>query len=567
MGGPTLKVNLLQMRPQRWLPLYSDVATIIRDGLTKSQPLPGIRAQVLNHIGGKFPAGLKFDAPLPDEQRFIRNLFQQSRSMHRSEFSLFATVVEQQLAISRLRALLSGGVGMVSGDPAAVAMNAAGEIIPGAYVNCIKEEVTVLDINVVDCEGLIGQMDPAAVVRLKNRYFALIEAQMADKSTPGILEALQNGMGVRALFGFQPKRLDHAQHAVIVAQKILGAVENWNQERTSLEKPILNICIGINTGKAIWLPPHRDTLDVTREVAHVLQQRAQPGTIVISGTTRQALGNSFRYQEIGSTLVAGASNDGDVQIWRILEAKSDFEVQFNAWVVRAFDGDGFEVRNISNKPITMFSRDGRTQKKMESDTNIQLRIAGVDAPESDQPFGSAAQQMLQDLLVGTEVQLRIVDIDKYNRPIAYAVRMRDGLDVSLMMVQNGLAHWYPRYAKDREDLMQAEREAREARVGIWSQESALQIPPWIWRDLKKDQKIGLRSGALVFQLKTDGSYEIQVSKSVEPAPVDVPSPAARLPEREAKAIGDMGEQLHLLSISQNEPQRGINALVGNAAKK
>ena len=62
--------------------------------------------------------------------------------------------------------------------------------------------------------------------------------------------------------------------------------------------------------------------------------------------------------------------------------------------------------------------------------------------------------------------------------------MRDGQDLNLVMVRDGLAWWYRKYAEeqspaDRVLYEEAEARAKAARVGLWGDPDPM--PPWDWR--------------------------------------------------------------------------------------
>ncbi len=47
------------------------------------------------------------------------------------------------------------------------------------------------------------------------------------------------------------------------------------------------------------------------------------------------------------------------------------------------------------------------------------------------------------------------------------------------LVNAGFAWWYRKYAPGNETLQQLEREARDAKRGLWAEPEL--IPPWEWR--------------------------------------------------------------------------------------
>lgn len=114
----------------------------------------------------------------------------------------------------------------------------------------------------------------------------------------------------------------------------------------------------------------------------------------------------------------------------------------------------------------------------------KIRLAGIDAPEKRQPFGQVSKQHLADLVFGQEVELDCGRPDRYRREVC--VVLLGGQDVNLAQVQAGLAWWYRQYAREqtaerREAYSAAEREAQEARRGLWQEPSPM--PPWEWRHM------------------------------------------------------------------------------------
>lgn len=107
---------------------------------------------------------------------------------------------------------------------------------------------------------------------------------------------------------------------------------------------------------------------------------------------------------------------------------------------------------------------------------VKIRLADIDAPEKDQPFGEAATHALTTLVLNQRVEIDTVAIDKYGRTIA---RIRKGtMQVNVELVRRGFAWAYTRSRRDSA-LMVAQHEARSARRGLW--QGAAPTPPWAWR--------------------------------------------------------------------------------------
>jgi micrococcal nuclease len=109
---------------------------------------------------------------------------------------------------------------------------------------------------------------------------------------------------------------------------------------------------------------------------------------------------------------------------------------------------------------------------------LKVRLAEIDTPERNQPYGSRARQALSDLAFGREARVVVVDHDRYGRAVA---RVHVGeMDVNAELVRQGAAWMYRDYARDRA-LFALEDEARKAKRGLWALPEAQRTPPWEWR--------------------------------------------------------------------------------------
>ena len=107
---------------------------------------------------------------------------------------------------------------------------------------------------------------------------------------------------------------------------------------------------------------------------------------------------------------------------------------------------------------------------------LKVRLADIDAPETDQPHGDAATRALKALALERRATLEIVATDSYGRKVG---RLQvDTLPINTELVRRGLAWSSTRYRRNPA-LMDAQREARRARLGLWQDTEP--TPPWIWR--------------------------------------------------------------------------------------
>jgi micrococcal nuclease len=123
--------------------------------------------------------------------------------------------------------------------------------------------------------------------------------------------------------------------------------------------------------------------------------------------------------------------------------------------------------------------DGDTVAVALGDTTESVRLLGIDTPETVHPnrppecFGKEASARLALLLPpGTAVLLHrdVEPRDHYGRLLAYLERLNDGLNINLVLVEQGFAaslHIEPNDGM-RRDLEAAESRARADQRGLWA---------------------------------------------------------------------------------------------------
>ena len=108
---------------------------------------------------------------------------------------------------------------------------------------------------------------------------------------------------------------------------------------------------------------------------------------------------------------------------------------------------------------------------------IEVRLAHIDAPEYNQPWGAEAKAFVKQMALNHMVRLKVLGKDKYGRTLAEVI-LPDGRNLNQRRVMEGLAWHYRQYSNDRY-YQQLEFEARAKRKGLWSYSTP--IAPWNWR--------------------------------------------------------------------------------------
>jgi micrococcal nuclease len=147
------------------------------------------------------------------------------------------------------------------------------------------------------------------------------------------------------------------------------------------------------------------------------------------------------------------------------------EEDFNGRVVSVIDGDTVRIRTSAG-------------------AELNVRLEGIDCPESGQPFGGVARRFTRVAVFDEQVIIRPVTHDAHGRLVARIIHA--DRDLSLELVTNGLAWQFTEFSHDPV-LASAERDARRARRGLWS--AASPIAPWVWRRQSSEIRRSLRDSA------------------------------------------------------------------------
>ncbi|CAL5322768.1 unnamed protein product [Camellia sinensis] len=129
---------------------------------------------------------------------------------------------------------------------------------------------------------------------------------------------------------------------------------------------------------------------------------------------------------------------------------------------------GYNVLNIQSQEILA--------------RKYRIRLRGIDAPESEMPYGKEAKEELTKLVQGKCLRVLVFDQDQYGRSVGDVYC--NGIFIQESMLKKGLAWHYKAYDQ-RPELEKWEKEARTKRVGLWA--SSNPEMPWEWR---KDQRGG-----------------------------------------------------------------------------
>ena len=112
-------------------------------------------------------------------------------------------------------------------------------------------------------------------------------------------------------------------------------------------------------------------------------------------------------------------------------------------------------------------KDGDTVVVLDSLNNqITLRLAEVDCPEKNQPFGTKAKQFTSDQVYLKTIKYVVTDTDRYGRSIAMIYYDSDNKYLSAELIKAGMGWHYKRYSTSKE-LADLEINAKKNKLGLW----------------------------------------------------------------------------------------------------
>jgi len=189
----------------------------------------------------------------------------------------------------------------------------------GVVLGGANRLVTVLFSDIRGFTSMSEQMSPEIVVQILNEYFADMTPIVFDHH--GLLDKFM-GDGMMALFGVPYPSDEAAANAVAAAIAMQRGMAALNEDLKTLGLSEVAIGIGINTGTVtVGYIGSRERTDYTAigdsvNLAARLEKRAEPGQIIISRSTLDAIGRQFPVRPCDRILVKGKQEM--VEIYEVL---------------------------------------------------------------------------------------------------------------------------------------------------------------------------------------------------------------------------------------------------------
>jgi micrococcal nuclease len=124
----------------------------------------------------------------------------------------------------------------------------------------------------------------------------------------------------------------------------------------------------------------------------------------------------------------------------------------------------------------------QTTYPARQDWRLRVRLCNPTFPGAWRTVRPASQASCLRVSLRGEVTLQAYSNNKYVQTIAH-VLVLDGTSVNHTLVEDGWCWWYRKYAPLDVELEKLEKEAREARKGLWADPAP--IPPWVYRKARR----------------------------------------------------------------------------------
>src|SRR5262245_33971533 len=198
---------------------------------------------------------------------------------------------------------------------------------PVARDEAERRHLTVMICDLVGSTALSARLDPEDMRVVIDAYHAA--CARITRTYDGFLPEFR-GDGILAYFGYPIAHEDDAERTVRAGLDIIAAVAQLETRAGEL----LAVRIGIATGLVVVGDLNREgalrehaVVGDTPNLAARLQALAEPGTSIVTASTRRLLGDLFRLRDLGLHEVKGIAEP--VAAW-VVEGVSDSESRFEA---------------------------------------------------------------------------------------------------------------------------------------------------------------------------------------------------------------------------------------------
>src|SRR5262245_445898 len=178
-----------------------------------------------------------------------------------------------------------------------------------------RRQLTIMFCDLVGSSALSARLDPEDLREVIAAYQRTVATSAVQF---GGFVAKYMGDGVLVYFGYPRAHENDAEQAVRAGLRLIDAIVHLNVKSVKLQARV-----GIATGVVVagdligeGSAQERAVVGETPNLAAALQALAEPGAVVIAGSTQRLVGNLFDYRELGGVKVKGSA--APVRAWQVL---------------------------------------------------------------------------------------------------------------------------------------------------------------------------------------------------------------------------------------------------------
>ncbi len=187
-----------------------------------------------------------------------------------------------------------------------------------------RRQITVLFSDLVDSTAWSTRLDPEDMRDVIRAYRATCGQEIRRF---GGYSARYLGDGILAYFGYPVSHENDPERCARAALGIIDAMQELNNRIAATHGAPFHVRIGIATGLVVVgdiisdnSVEQQSVVGETPNLAARLQAVANPDTVVVSPSTKDLVGDLFKFESLGKHELKGITEP--VQAWRVLEAKA-----------------------------------------------------------------------------------------------------------------------------------------------------------------------------------------------------------------------------------------------------
>ncbi|MFN2110447.1 MAG: ATP-binding protein [Anaerolineae bacterium] len=302
----------------------------------------------------------------------------------------------------------------------------AGEALASGTRTVFQGERRLVTVVIADVKGstqLLEHLGTEAWVKLMNRLFAILEAEI--NRFGGAVDQFR-GDGLVAFFGATETHEDDPARAVLATLAMQEALKPLIAELRAREHVELRLRIGVNTGEVIVgsvgkRQARRDdtAMGEAITIAARMEQAAEPGTVLVSGNTYRLTWTQFKWRSLGTIVAKGVRRP--IAVYRPLAAKATAE----------------KIRGIPGLEAPLVGRQSELDALQQAIARLQAGEGGLVTIIGEAGLGkSRLVAELRRLVAGRYVDMQWVEgrCPSYGTSIAYLLWvdiLRGLLDVAV----------------------------------------------------------------------------------------------------------------------------------------